>query len=298
MSTFFVDGRPDGGGFADGNSGALKYDIIKRAGSRQVPDCIDLTECPHLKPYSVACLCSLAAVARLGGRKVGLKLPKEPAAAEHLCRLGVPDWFECGPLPEVVRRESNLPVEQVRWPPANAADRIMEMLVPSAQLPPGVGPRMKESLDEVLRNALTHAESDIDCVVVGQSFPTTGKVELAVLDLGQSIHGHLTKNPKYAGIRGDAEAIIRATEDAVTGTVGFLNRRGEPNSGAGLYELRKYCESGGGELTILSGDSWVTFGNDRPVIGRLYHQRFLGCLVNVRFYTGAILRTEESEAIL
>lgn len=299
MGTFRVNHVPDRGSFADRGSAALKYDVLRQVGAHEIPDCIDLTECVHLKPYSIACLCGLAALARTKGQEIELKPPKDTAFAEHLCRLEVPRWFKCGPLPEVVRRESNLPVEQVRWGDVGAAERIIEMLAPNAGLPPGVGPTMKASLDEIIKNALTHAESPIDCIVVGQAFPGTGKVEIAVLDLGQTIRGHLTKNPLYAHIKTDADAIQLATEDGVTGTPsGRLNRRGEANSGAGLHYVRSYCEHGAGELTILSGDAWVTYSDGIPVIGRLHGSGFLGCLVNVRFYTFQGLHEAGTEPIL
>lgn len=298
VTTFRVDGRPDGGEFADGDAAALKYDILKQVGSHSPPTCIDLSACCHLKPYSIACLCGLAALARLQGREISLILPNDVGFSEHLCRLALPQWFQCGPLPEVVRRESNLPVEQVRWPPDRASERIIDLLVPNDGVPANVAPTLKAAVDEIIRNALTHAESPIDCVVVGQAFLGTGKVEVCVLDLGQTIRGHLTKNPAYRSILTDREAIERATVDGVTGTPpGTKNWRGEVNSGIGLHFVRSWCERGGGELTILSGNAWMTFSQNQPVSASI-GPRFQGCLVNVRFFTDSGLQSAPTEHIL
>lgn len=300
MPVFRVDQRADRGDFAAGDSAGLAWDVLRQTANHTLFDEIDLSDCPHLKPYAIACLCGLGLLVRNNGGGVRLTLPTDGGCRDHLCRLQMPAWFNCGPLPEVIQRATNLPLEQVKWPASGAAERIIEMLAPRAQLPPAVSPRMMESLDEIIHNALTHAHSPIDCVVVGQAFPHTKKVEVAILDLGQTIKGHLSQNPKYRDITADSDAIVKATEDGVTGTPdGQLNSRGEPNSGAGLAFTRDYCERGGGELTILSGDCWVTFGpGQTPIIGHLNRYRFQGCLVNVRYSTGFCLPGSAAEPIL
>ncbi len=177
-----------------------------------------------------------------------------------------------------------VPVRQLEQFSATFADEVARAWESEFQgMPGGLRPRLADHLDEVIRNALSHAESPIGCVVAGTVYPSARRVELAVLDLGQTIRGHLTKNPRYAGIVSDQEAIITATGEGVTGTLpGELNRMGEPNSGVGLFELRSYCESGGGDLTITSGEAMVTFGPQAP-IARHFAGGFPGCLVNARF---------------
>jgi len=297
--TFSVSAKADGGEFVDGDSAALAWDVLRRTADHQTADVIDLSHCPHLKPYAIACLCGLAELARADRRPTRIVPPIDAGCAAHLARLGVPAFFE----PEGWGAEpawgTNVAVRRVTWPPGNEGERIVEVLSSRAELPAGVFPNMVELLDEIIRNALTHAESPIECIVAGQAFPHTQKVEVAVLDLGQTILGHLTKNPRHAGVRTHREAIFRALEDGVTGTPdGQRNRRGEQNSGAGLSALRAYCESGGGELTVLSGDVWVTSSQTRPpVIGTLYRP-FRGCLVNIRYFTHGNLTPLDVEPIL
>ena len=297
-SVFKVDSRPDGGEFGDGCGAALAWDILRQVGRHQIPTTIDLSGVQHLKPYSLACLCALGKLGKLNGRPIEIVKPRDRECAEHLSRLGVPLFFDCD-WAESGQRDSNLSIRSVSWPPGNDAGEIVEFLAPRADLSPGVFPSMVENLDEVLLNALTHAVSPIDCLVAGQAFPRTSKVEIAVVDLGQTIRGHLTKNPDHADINSDQDAISKALEDEVTGTPrGQKNRRGEENSGSGLTELRRYCESGGGELTVLSGEHWITCRTDQePVIGTL-HGGFRGCMVNIRYFTRNNLNPEQKEAIL
>lgn len=295
---FKVDPRPDGGQFADGDSAALAWDVLQQTGRHRITDVIDLSGCVHLKPYALACLCALGELGRHNGRPITLIEPGHEDCKSHLARLGVPSFFD-GDWESMEPRESNLQIRRVEWPPGPTATEIVDLLAPRQDLPAGVYPEMVESLDEVITNALTHAESPVDCLVAGQAFPETKKVEIAVLDLGQTIRGHLTKHPDLHGIVDDEHAIKLAMQDGITGTPpGEKNVRGEDNSGAGLANLKAYCEAGGGEFTILSGDRWITCQPDsEPVSGTLYGG-FRGCLVNIRYSAGIELPERGAEPIL
>lgn len=296
---FKVCSIPDGGNFADGNSAALAWDILHRAANHRVPETVDLSVCSHLKPYAIACLCGLAELAKAHGREIEIIPPADKGCADHLARLGVPEFFS-GDWASSQPRATNIAVARVGWPLNNQGERIVEVLAPRISLSAGMFPRMVSGLDEIMTNALTHASSPIDCIVAGQAFPHIGKVEVAILDLGQTIYKHLTSNSKYKTLANDRDAIFKALEDGVTGTPdGQLNIRNEPNSGAGLTALRRYCESGGGELTVLSGNSWVTCSAEvnNPIVGGL-RARFQGSLINIRYFTENHLPSGESEPIL
>lgn len=277
----------------------IKFDVLDRCGTEKPIRVVDFSKCTHLKPYSVACICALAEREReCRGTPPRAIPPRSVDCADHLARLDVPRFFETD-WPCISERDSNLRVRRVRWPPGNEAREIVELLVSRDCLAPGVLPEMESGIDEVIRNALTHAESGIDCIVAGQAFDKRGKVEVAIVDLGQTVLGHLSRNPEFSSLSNDREAIFRALEEGVTGTpAGKKNIRGEHNSGAGLANLREYCESGGGELTVLSGHHWVTCSPEGPpVTGRL-SQRFGGCLVNIRYFTEEPLLPASTEPIL
>lgn len=298
LDTFRVSHLPDAGSFAQGDSAALAWDVLHKAGRHSTPDVIDFSSCTHLKPYSIACLCGMALKAQVDGKTIRAIPPVNTGCASHLARLGVPGFFE-GEWDVSEACDTNITVKKVAWPPGSEGERVVEVLAPRTDLPSGVFPRMVEGLDEIVLNALTHSGSLIDCVVAGQAFPATDKVEVAVLDFGCTIRNHLTSNPKYAQLSSDLDALTLALEDGVTGTpTGSRNARGEQNSGAGLAYLKEYCEAGGGELTVLSGDSWITVGADiEPITGRL-HQRFEGSLVNIRYFTKFGLHSAAIEPIL
>lgn len=289
---------PDGGEFADGNGAALAWDVLHRVGEQDVPDVIDFADCPHLKPYSIACLCALGELGKLRGTPVEARPPKDPSFRQHLSRMGVANFLP-GDWGFEVERATNIVVKRVQWPVGTEGERIVELLAARNALPGNVFPRMVECLEEIIDNALTHAESPIDCIVAGQAFPATQKVEVAIVDLGQTIRGHLCKNPKYRNVGDDETALGMALSDGITGTPdGQRNRRNGLNSGAGLFFVRDYCQSGAGQLTVLSGDRWMTCHvGGAPVIGH-FRGGFKGCLVNIRYFTDQCLPSSKTEPIL
>lgn len=223
----------------------------------------------------------------ISDRKIELIPPNNSDCAQHLARLDFYSWFVLNQtVPRATARSTSVQLRQLTTGvdsfPDDAAYLWESEFSNSGGFPVGYRQDLAGHLDETIRNALTHAESPTGCFVVAQTFPKVHTVELAVVDLGQTIRGHLSQNPMYADIGSDEDAILMATEDGVTGTVN-LNKWGEPNSGAGLTELRNRCDAGNAEMTILSGNSWVHFGpNVKPKIENL-NWTFSGCLVNIRF---------------
>lgn len=279
MPQVFQFQEADAGDFLNGR---VCWDILHACGCHLIHegDIVDLSHCRLIRPCGIACLC--AAAARVN-RAVQLVTPEDPACRDHLARMGVFDWFNAqGPAPGAVLRATNIVVQQLVEGPGDFSTetiRVLTNLMPAAA---GTLPRLADHLDEVILNALTHGDWPAGCVVAGQGFPARGWVEVAIADLGLGIPSHLRRNPAHAGVGPDGDAIVLATGEGITGTVG-LNRWGQPNTGVGLFELREHCRRGGGEMGIVSGGALVGFGTDDPQIRRFYGG-FQGSLVNVRFF--------------
>lgn len=276
----------------DFEKGSVAWDVLNATARHrtQLPHIVDLSESVHLKPYSVACL---AAIGRKTRGTAQLVLPTDRACRDHLLRMGLQKFFAPTPAladSDFVARGTNVVIRglEADRKPGNAfAEEVVGLLVDGNQHDLDLGQRadLENHVDEIVRNALTHSDSPIGCVVAGQLFPKERFVEAAVLDLGQTIRGHLSSREKYRAIENDTEAIVRATEDGVTGTEG-LNRWNEPNSGAGLTELRRFCESGRGHMTVLSGDAYACFGGNEGPKTNPFRGYFAGCLVHIRFFIG------------
>ena len=235
-----------------------------------------------VRPCGLACLYALGERTE---RRLTVIPPVDAECRRHLSRMGFFKAFQTpGLIAPEPARGSNIVIERLDSKPGDFADRAIGVLTSQMNLSAGVAPTLATHLDEIVLNALTHARSPIGCIVCGQGFPKRGVVELAIVDLGQSIPIHLKKNPAVPRQGTDARAIEYATVEGVTGTVG-ANVWGEPNSGVGLSELRAYCDSGRAEMAILSGYGMVAFAAGSSPISRRFHSRFRGCLVNVRFFT-------------
>lgn len=255
-----------------------------RPAKASAPTAVDLSGLTLVRPYTVA---AVAALGCLGRRQASLTLPSTHDARDYVVRSGlceffvVPDAVELQPSPRAVR------VRQLSSVSTTFADEITTAWEREFDdMPVNLRRRLADHLDEIVRNALSHAASPVGCIVAAQVFPGARLVEIAILDTGVTILGHLTRNPLHSSIRSDDEAIVQATKEGITGTrAGEVNSLGEPNSGIGLFELREYCESGGGTVTIVSGGAIVTFGleNETGPDVLPFEGDFPGCLINIRF---------------
>ena len=85
---------------------------------------------------------------------------------------------------------------------------------------------------------------------------------IGIADGGIGIPASLRGNLEYASIANDEDAIFRATELDVTGTM-------EPR-GAGLHHVIEKVRAYGGELTIISGEGFLMVkGGPEPILGRM-----------------------------
>lgn len=115
-------------------------------------------------------------------------------------------------------------------------------------------------LGEILDNIFHHSYSPIDGFVCAQTFPKSREAEFAICDTGIGIRRSLLKNPENVDIESDAEAIERALELGVTGTVDE-NAAGLNNSGEGLYFIKEAILSNRGEFSIYSGNGKMNIYN-------------------------------------
>lgn len=271
----------DAGDFAHGK---VLWSVLNtlRDAKRSPVTSVGLADLLLTHPYSTA---AIAAIGLLSKRKALLELPDTQDARDFILRSGLAAFFvvqegvELSPSPRIVR------VRNLEQRDPAFADEVVEVWDSElGGLPVAFGSELANHLDEMILNALAHSDSPIGCVVAGQAYPQARRVEVAVLDVGQTIRGHLARKFPEFDNRTDQEAIQFATEEGVTGTPeGMKNRLGDPNSGIGLYELRRYCENGGGDVTVLSGEESVTFAaGEEPVI-RPFHGGFPGCLIYMRF---------------
>ena len=128
--------------------------------------------------------------------------------------------------------------------------------------------------DELAENVLNHADTPLGGFAMAQAWPRRSEIEVAIVDLGVGIRASLTKNPAYAHINDDLEAVKTALERRVTG-----NTTGR-NSGIGLYITRLLLRENGGVLLLRSGRGEVYSGSREEGFGRT--NTFPGTIVALR----------------
>lgn len=271
----------DAGDFVGGNAVWSVLNALKPA-KKAPPEIVDLSELLLARPY---CTAAIAALGLLAEGSARLVLPDTHEARDYVVRSGLIEFYAGMQDLGFAESPRSARVRRLESVSPTFSDEISEAWEREfGGMPAGLRPLLANHLDEMILNALSHSDSAIGCVVEAQVYPKVPSVEIAVLDLGQTILGHMSKAIEHADVASDQDAIIRATGEGVTGTApGQVNKLGDPNSGIGLFELRDYCESGGGEFTIISGDAIVTFGREPEPVVRLFAGGFPGCLVSMQF---------------
>ena len=109
-------------------------------------------------------------------------------------------------------------------------------------------------LAELAENVLFHSDAPYGGFAAAQGWSSRSEVEVAIVDRGVGVRSSLTKNPDYADIRHDVDAIEKALEPMVTATP---NR----NTGLGLSLTRFLLRRNGGLLMVRSGKGAVYAGS-------------------------------------
>ena len=143
-------------------------------------------------------------------------------------------------------------------------ETMSERLADCAIGPPNVWQEIDAIFEELALNAAQHSFSPSGCSATVESFDNQGDLVfvVGVADAGIGIPSSLRKNPEYELISDDQDAILRATESEVTGTM-------EPR-GIGLYHVTERVKAFRGEMTIISGAGFLMVkGGDDLVLGNL-----------------------------
>ena len=146
-----------------------------------------------------------------------------------------------------------LPV--TRFSTEEEADAIWEQVAQSLTAH-GIGssnvwPDVDGIFAELALNAAQHSLSPLGCSATLECFTGGSEIVyvLGVADGGIGIPSSLRNNPAYSHITSDNDAILRATEMGVTGTL-------EPR-GVGLHHVTERVRAYLGELAIISGAGFL-----------------------------------------
>jgi hypothetical protein len=139
-------------------------------------DEVDLRQLSLARPYT---LCAIAALGCLAQRRAILRLPAAHDARDYVVRGGLLEFFDCPESAELASSRRVVPVRQLEVVSPSFADEITRAWESEfGDMPAGLRSRLADHLDEIVRNALSHAESPIGCVVAATVYPRKREVDL------------------------------------------------------------------------------------------------------------------------
>ncbi len=136
-------------------------------------------------------------------------------------------------------------------------ERVAENLIQHKIGPSNVWPIIDSIFEELALNAAQHSASQAGCCATVEHFVSGDEIlyVVGVVDLGIGILSSLQHNPTYQHINDEYDAISRALELDVTGTLELR--------GAGLHYVTERVQNSSGELVIISGDGFLMVRNGR-----------------------------------
>jgi anti-sigma regulatory factor (Ser/Thr protein kinase)/ABC-type transporter Mla MlaB component len=224
------------------------------------PAVIDL-DLKHVEFVGPSCLALLvASLRRLRDQSLtcdgsAIKPPENPNVRQYLERMDFMKLVVRNPPPEQFTRNEPLgfrPCQhfissEQQW--ATAAT-LLAALTEACECDDAARTALHICLDEVCENVLHHAYTDLGGFGTAQGWKALGDFEIGIVDLGVGIRASLTRNPAYAGVASDTEAIHTALMPRVSSTP-------ERNAGIGLAVTRLLLAANGGSFTVRSGGGVV-----------------------------------------
>ena len=140
----------------------------------------------------------------------------------------------------------------------------------------GLQKKFRESIFEILSNAVIHAETKLGIFACGQFFPTSRRLDFSIADLGVGMKDNIKKK---RGLDLTPEAAIKwATEGNNT------TKTGNIPGGLGLKLLRDFVALNKGRIQIVSDAGYWELANG-AVTTKRFEQPFPGTVVNLEIKT-------------
>ena len=135
---------------------------------------------------------------------------------------------------------------------ANALwERTSQSLIDCNAGPSNICQEIDAIFEELALNAAQHSFSSVGCSATVECFTSEDEIVfiVGIADAGIGIPTSLRRNPEYESISDDEDAILRATEMDVTGTM--------ESRGVGLYHVTEVVRAYRCELAIVSGTGFL-----------------------------------------
>jgi hypothetical protein len=240
---------------------------------------IDLGGLAYISPAALALLAAVLKRQEEEGCSYAVIPPRSPLTRNYLQRMDFTKLLFEDEIPEPFKRKKAVgfrPVQHFRgdddyW---LAAKELTEALVERFKPDAIVTAAIRICLDQLAEN------TDLGGFAAAQSSPKRNTFEIAIVDLGVGVRASLARNPAYADISTDAEAVSTALQPRVSSTP-------ERNAGIGLYITKLLLRGNGGQLLVRSGNAVIYRGANETE--EEHEMNFPGTIVAIRAHTNAPL---------
>ena len=132
-------------------------------------------------------------------------------------------------------------------------------------------------IEELIDNALEHGGSP--AIACAQVFKNLGEVEIVVSDYGCGFLHTVARNYKVSTYE---EAIKKALEKEVSGSLRYMYGSSTKHVGMGLYVMSNIIKETEGKMFIISGDALVSLSG-RQLTSYKMQEKWKGSVVAMRF---------------
>ncbi|WP_028845459.1 ATP-binding protein [Thermodesulfovibrio thiophilus] len=120
---------------------------------------------------------------------------------------------------------------------------------------------LKYMLSEVMLNAVSHSDSTVDIVACAQYYPYKRKTQVSIVDCGVGFKATLSR--KHNDIFNERDALKKAIQKGITGSIQYVYQNAIKNIGIGLYALSQMVKKLNGYLSIVSKDGCLILENNQ-----------------------------------
>ncbi|RME60139.1 hypothetical protein D6779_02705 [Candidatus Parcubacteria bacterium] len=230
---------------------------------------VDMSDLGFVNPVGLAVLTAFLKKHQRNGNRISIQDPRNQNVMDYINRVGFYDqigvhreypWQKHDPAGRFIELQNPGSEEEGE----RAVSDIVKILQHNSANLQGVLDGIEYAFYEIVNNVFHHAQSPVSGVLAAQFYTdefrpgqgmlrVAGRVEIAVVDMGQGIYGSMSKR---FSLSGNEEAIRKALKPRVTS-------RPEYNSGEGLFFTSEIIRENQGSMVIYSHDGGMKITADK-----------------------------------
>lgn len=231
------------------------YDRVKNTSENSVR--LNLSKTESLTPFGIILLTATINECFRRGLHCSYIKPKNLKLQRFFREIGFNKFFGLpGQGQQVDKIESGIvQLRKLSGLDASVLDTLIKILDFHLKLSPGIKGSLRMSLLEAMQNVVDHSNAP-DYYLCSWNYKQKKQLRLCIADAGIGVPEALKKNPKYALVENDHEAISLSTMEGVSSVKPGIR-------GLGLNHIKNFIKVNKGRMAIISGNGKVFWKFDR-----------------------------------